>query len=331
MNVAALLTLYALMLAFVPGRLLVRASWPARAPRWGVAAWQALSAGTLLAAAGAGLALAVPSLRISMSLSMLLRECVMALRAGYHSPGGALTAAVGATIALVVIVSAVSAVSHELVVAGSARREHRSVLRLAGRRWEPPAHTDRRCASAVPLVVEHPSLVAYCLPGRGGRIVLSSAALAALQPAELDAVLAHERAHLAGRHHLVLATSAGLARAFGFLPLFRVGREQTAVLIEMLADDRACRAGEPLTVASALLALAGPSTAGSGMSVPSSALGANQTATGTRVRRLLDRPVPLRPVGRAVAALGSLLVVLTPLVVLAAPALAMANSSYCPV
>ena len=40
---------------------------------------------------------------------------------------------------------------------------------------------------------------AYCVPGRPATIVLTSGALAVLDPAQLTAVLAHERAHLAGR------------------------------------------------------------------------------------------------------------------------------------
>ena len=333
MSVAAALAAYTLLLALVPGRLLARASWPARAPRWGIAAWQALSASVVLAAAGAGLALVVPSMRVSASLSGLLRECVMALRAQYRTPGGAVSVAVGASIAVLVVGGAFAAVSRELLVAGAARREHRNVLNIAGRRWDAPPCSGGRCASAVPVVVDHASRMAYCLPGRGGRIVLSSAALAALDPAELDAVLAHERAHLAGRHHLVLAASAGLARVFGFVPLFRLARVQTAVLIEMLADDRAAREGQPLTVASALLALArtsGPSNLSTHAGVPAAALGAAETATGTRVRRLLASPAPLRRPVRALAATASLLVLLAPLVVLVAPALAFANSTYCP-
>lgn len=68
----------------------------------------------------------------------------------------------------------------------------------------------------------------------------------------------HDRAHLAGRHHLALAGAAGLDPAFGFVPLFRVAREQTAVLWELLADDGAARTARPLTVAIALLQLADP-------------------------------------------------------------------------
>ncbi len=131
----------------------------------------------------------------------------MALRAQYASPGGALTAAVGAAFAATMLASAGWCVSRELMAAAAARRTHRDLLRLTSRPCDPD-----RAGAADPVVVQHATLAAYCLPGRGGRIVLTSAALAALSPDELAAVLAHERAHLSGRHHLALAAAAGLSR-----------------------------------------------------------------------------------------------------------------------
>jgi len=321
-KVAAVLALYAVLLAVVPARVLARAAWPSRCPRAGIALWQALSASALLAAAGAGLALALPALRFSGDLSAVLKECVMALRAQYAAPGGAFTAAVGAAFAATVLASAGWCVSRELMAAAAARRTHRDLLRLTS--W--PCDPDR-VGAADPVVVQHASLAAYCLPGRGGRIVLTSAALAALSPGELAAVLAHERAHLSGRHHLALAAAAGLDRAFGFVPLFRTAREQTAVLLEMLADDRASRAAQPLTVASALLRLAAP---GQGSAAPIAALGAAETATGDRVRRLLvDRP-PVGACGSAMAGLASVGLLAVPALVLLTPALVLANNPYCP-
>lgn len=48
---------------------------------------------------------------------------------------------------------------------------------------------------------------AYALPGSPGRVMVSTALLASLEPAEHRALFAHERAHLAGHHHrLLLAT-----------------------------------------------------------------------------------------------------------------------------
>lgn len=318
MKVAAVLAAYALLLALA-GPLLARASWTRRAPRWGIAAWQALSLSMLSSLVLAGLALALPALRLSGDLSTLLRECVMALKQQYASPGGALSAAVGAATALAVLGAAGWGVSRALTGAATARRAHRDVLSLTGR------SVPGSCGA--PLVVEHEALAAYCVPGRGGRIVLTSAALAALPAEELAAVMAHERAHLAGRHHLVLAAAHGLAATFTAVPLLRVAAPQIAVLVEMLADDRALRETEGLTVAAALLRLgASPSRS----VLPAAVLGATTTATGDRVRRLLQEPRPLGRSGAALAAAAGLVLIITPLLVLLTPALVLAGSSYCP-
>lgn len=90
---------------------------------------------------------------------------------------------------------------------------------------------------ATAAVIDHAVPAAYCLPGRGRRIVLTSAALTALSDDELNAVLAHERAHLSGRHHLVVAFADGLSRAFPNVPLFRRAQEQVGRLVEMLAEQ----------------------------------------------------------------------------------------------
>ena len=54
-------------------------------------------------------------------------------------------------------------------------------------------------------VLEHDLPLAYCVPGLGAnRVVVSAGALGRLSGDEFHAVLAHERAHLAARHDLVL-------------------------------------------------------------------------------------------------------------------------------
>ena len=44
--------------------------------------------------------------------------------------------------------------------------------------------------------------LAYCVPGREPRVVLSDGVLQTLDREQVDAVLAHERAHLRHRHEL---------------------------------------------------------------------------------------------------------------------------------
>ncbi len=110
------------------------------------------------------------------------------------------------------------------------RRSHRDLLDLVGTPL-PALPGGRLLISGTP--------VAYCLPGRRSRLVLTSAVLARLQPAALDAVVAHERAHLSQRHHLVLLPFAAWHAALPFLPAARTARASVALLVEALADDTA--------------------------------------------------------------------------------------------
>lgn len=79
---------------------------------------------------------------------------------------------------------------------------------------------------------------AYALPGSPGRVMVSTAMLASLEPAERRALLAHERAHLEGRHHrLLLATRlAGCVN-----PLLRPLRAALVYSTERWADEEAAR------------------------------------------------------------------------------------------
>jgi hypothetical protein len=88
------------------------------------------------------------------------------------------------------------------------------------------------------VVVPGPAVEAYALPGSPGRIVVSGRLFEALDEAGRAALLAHERAHLAGRHHL-FTTVASLAAAANpvLLPLART----VDYTVERWADEHAAR------------------------------------------------------------------------------------------
>ncbi|SMF71029.1 M48 family metalloprotease [Streptomyces sp. Amel2xC10] len=98
---------------------------------------------------------------------------------------------------------------------------------------------------------------AYALPGGRhgssggyGRIVVTSALLDCLEPAERRALFAHERAHLAARHHRHLLAVRLAAQANPFLWPLRTAVAYTA---ERWADEEAARAvGSRRTVARAI-------------------------------------------------------------------------------
>jgi Zn-dependent protease with chaperone function len=299
---AAVLLAYAGLL-LAAGSRLARAGWPDRAPRLAIAAWLALAYSAVASVALAGLALLAPSQSLGGPLAWLFAACEMPLQAGFGHLGGPALAAAGGVLAAVVAARVAWCAAATLTATARASRGHRARLRLAGR-------PDARLGA---VVVDHGEPAAYCLPGRRRPVVLTTAALRLLDDAQLAAVLAHERAHQAGRHHLLVALAGLPAAAFGWVPAFRHAGDEVARLAELAADDAATARSPRLAVAGALLAL------GSAQAV-SPALGASGSTAAARVRRLIAAPRPLSRAastagGLAVAALGAF-----PVVLLADPA-----------
>ncbi|WP_344442397.1 M56 family metallopeptidase, partial [Kitasatospora nipponensis] len=79
---------------------------------------------------------------------------------------------------------------------------------------------------------------AYALPGRPGRIVVTTGMLRALPAPERAALLAHERAHLTCRHHLFLAAAEYAAVLH---PALRALRAPLGFHLERWADEAAAR------------------------------------------------------------------------------------------
>lgn len=314
MTVALALLGYALLLGTAGANALARADWVERSPRLGIAGWQALSVSVLLAVALGGATLMIPTVQLGQGLADLLQACGAAVRAQYATPGGAAVSTLGGVLVVGTLSRAVYCLARELTLTSRGRRRHLDVLALIGRP-EPELGV---------VIVEHGTAVAYCLPGRGRQVVLTSAAVAALDADQLAAVLAHERAHLRGRHHLVLAGARGLQRAFPVLPCFSLAQVAVARLVEMLADDEATRRCSRLTVATALVALAGSP-------VPSPALSAGGPTASARVQRLAAPARPLGLMGTGIAALFLAAAFVAPVAVSVAPAVAVAASDYCPI
>ena len=161
-------------------------------------------------------------------------------------------------------------------------QEHAQAARITGRQF--PAAEIAPLSTAV--VLEAPQPAVYCVPGRPATIVLTTGALAVLGPAQLLAVLAHERAHLAGRHHLLITLGKAMRTGLPGVPLFARGAEEVARLTEMRADDVAARRNGRDALLQALVAMG----TGAPLSTPSAALAATGGVVSARVRRLLDPP-----------------------------------------
>lgn len=131
--------------------------------------------------------------------------------------------------------------------------------------------------------------LAYSVPGGRAGVVVSQGALDALRPDELTAVLAHERAHLAQRHHVALALLADLRSILGRVPLISAAGPAVAAYAEMAADDAARRASSTRALAGALLTLAAaPVPVGAHVVAHPTALHAAALEPTSRARRLVD-------------------------------------------
>uniref|UniRef100_UPI002FDBB61E M56 family metallopeptidase n=1 Tax=Streptomyces sp. IBSBF 2435 TaxID=2903531 RepID=UPI002FDBB61E len=122
-------------------------------------------------------------------------------------------------------------------VAAALFHESRQRVVLAARARRAVAASGTAAGDLTVLDDEGPD--AYALPGRPGRIVVTTGMLKALGPAEREVLLAHERAHLAGRHHLFLTA---LALACACHPALRVLRGPLSYALERCADEAAAAA-----------------------------------------------------------------------------------------
>lgn len=304
MITAALLGAWAAVVAVLVPQPLASATWTSRYPRLALAAWQAASASFLLSVVLVGVAVADPDSVSPGAFTHPFLQCAGAVWAALRTPEGVVVGG-GLLLSFAVATRALWFLSTGLISAARRRRRHGVQLQWVAR------HDDGLGA----LIVDHPVAQAYCLPGRHATIVVTSGAVASLPRPELDAVLAHERAHVRARHHLVVVAASGLGRAFFFVPLFRSAAAAVPSLVEMAADDSAARQTDRRRVAAALVALAHVPVGGP-------ALSASGGDPVVRVRRLLT-PHRSTPVGLAIATFG----VVT---LLAMPAITVLVASWLP-
>ncbi|MEV0701033.1 M56 family metallopeptidase [Saccharopolyspora sp. NPDC050389] len=223
----------AALAALGPGLMRACRRWQSAAPRLGLILWATLATSWVVSVISAGLA-AMAQLSGGLGLAGLLHACLRALLAiiGVHDLADA-PAAIALLGSVLVMVRLLAVAAHHARQARRHRKMHRHALRSCS---DTLVHNGIRID-----VVETEQLAAYCVPGRGSTVVLTTGALRRLVPAERDAVIAHEIAHLRGKHHLVLGWAAILARAFPFVPLLKAVSQEIARLVEWIADDRAGR------------------------------------------------------------------------------------------
>ncbi|CAM3064408.1 M56 family metallopeptidase [Skermania piniformis] len=273
MNAAApVFAALALLLAGPIPAVLAKATWTARVPRAALVLWQAIALAAVLAAFGSGLAIAsrllvvgpdgrptAEPLREIDALGMPLWLCYVAVLM--------LTLLIGARLMFAVVRVAIRTRRR--------RARHRMLVDLL----DHSEHGRDSISAGNIRVLDTPEPIAYCVPGRRGRVVLSAGTLDRLADGEIRAILGHERAHLRARHDLVLEAFTAVHEAFPRVVRSESALDSVRLLVELLADDAAVRVSGPRPLARALVACAGART-------PQGALAAGGPTTLVRIRRL---------------------------------------------
>lgn len=267
MLVLLLLLAYTASALLLGPRLVVGRRWTSSSPRLGLMTCHAVVAAVVSGVVLMAAMTVISVQHVRTDIGHLLHACAIAVWEDATHPGVPLATALG-LLAGVLLTHLVRTAASDAASARQTRREQRAALALVG------VGSPGRSYTRVPS--EH--RFAYCLPGEGGRIVVSTAAERELDDEELAAVLAHERAHLTGRHHALVQIAQVLAKAVP-LASMRALRAEVSTLVEMAADDRACREADREALLTALLRLGAQGAATPG-------LAANGATTVARALRL---------------------------------------------
>ena len=268
-SAAVLMALAFALLGPVSTRL-ARASWVTRAPRSAVVLWQSIGLSATASGIGAGLAVAV--YRYHAGFASGVRELVVSLVGGRPVEGLGLPDALGLTLAADLLIVLIFVFGSVIARTIRSRARHRRLLNLLARESTQYPGTD---------LIEDTRPVAYCLPGRRPRIVMSDGALQLLSSRQARAVIEHERGHAQEHHGLVMLPMVGLRKLFAWIPYARLAPVEIASLLEMSADDYSARRNDPIHLAGALILMA------TSDHVPGCAFGAAGNAIPRRVERLL--------------------------------------------
>ncbi|GAB2859812.1 M56 family metallopeptidase [Lentzea nigeriaca] len=267
MTVALALLAGAALVGWLAPRRLVRLADPVVA----LVAWLVSVVAVVATAAGAMFLLVVPD--HGLGVVAAFHHCWNALQHGTTPAIEAVSGATGVALLTALLVRVAVVGRRTARQRAQEGRRHMDVLRVAARREAGPHPT---------LWLEHDRPLAFSLAGKPGVVVATDGLHRHLTPAQVEAVLTHERAHLDGRHHLLVTIGDVVAATLPFLPLFKRAAIAVREFVEMAADTAAVRAHGAETVRVALLRVAGHGA-------PGPALAMSRDAVETRLARLQQR------------------------------------------
>ncbi|MPZ66028.1 MAG: M48 family metalloprotease [Pseudonocardiaceae bacterium] len=268
-------------------------------PRAALAAWLVLVVSTFVTLVAAVVTSLVPGHGPARQVVRALQHCWLAVSGGEMPPVEALVGLTGATLLAVTSARVLHAGTCRIRTQRDVHRRHVDVLRGIAR-VEP---------GRFPLLwLEHPQPVAYSIAGGSSprSVIIASRGLVDRLPArDVAAVLDHERAHLRGRHHLLVGLAEALATAMPWLPLMRTSPALIRTLVELAADRAAVRVHGPAPVRAALLAMTGGET-------PRGSLAMGGDDVSVRLRWLEAESAPGRMRAAAAATLAGLSAAVVP-------------------
>ena len=322
LTTALALMVLAVVLAWPVPILLTASAWPATAPGLALALWQSIALAGGIAMIGSLLVFGlIPFGSAPVPALVALAGHVAA---GTLPAGATLAGVMALCLALILGAHLLLNLGATFVRAERQRRRHHTLIGLLS----DPLPFD----SSGTRVIDHAAPVAYCLPGATrSATVLSRGLLKLLDADQLRGVVAHERAHLRQQHHLVLLAFKSWHSALPWFPIANRAENAVALLVEMLADDRARQEVDDRTLATAIalvgtahlsdapgtgLAAAGFADAGFGADRPGAPqrpdhpVDGSAEMVGPRVHRLIGSGEVLGTVGRTgvIAATAFLLV-----------------------
>jgi len=286
-TLALILALLASLLTWPIPAALAKATWPARDPLVALLCWQAIGLAGGLSLIGAPLVYALASTGSSV---MSGGTALM----GWESRAGlGWDHAAALAVAVAIAARLLWSLGKGAVRVWRMRSRQRAMLQVVVKPGSSP------CVHVIDVV----DAIAFSIPGAPPMIVLSQAMLNQLDDRELAAVVAHERAHLSRRHHLLMLPFVSWREAFPWLPGTTSAYDSAHNLVELQADDAACNAVDRLTLARALARTCVEGTRDTVLTI-------DREVTVARVRRLVAPQSPLHSAVRVliVAAAAALVV-----------------------
>ena len=315
MTVVIVLAVGALLVAWTAPRMLQCMLRRGVDPQVVLVAWFALVASTSLSLIASIVLVLVPGHGPAQRVVSLVHHCWRALQGGSPLRVEEAAGLLGVLLAVVTgarcLIGAVRFTQHRRAL----HRRHLDLLRILA---------DGRDERYPTLWLDVPDPMAYSVAGRPSLVVASRGLRTHLPGDAVAAVLAHERAHLRGRHHMLVGLAEAVAGALPWLPLMRSSPGFVRTAVELCADSVAARHHGRNAVRSALLGMA----AGN---VPRFALGMGGHCTELRLSVLESDRHDRGPVTRTVrSGVAGATAVALPTVTSAA-LLALATLTSCPV